>query len=116
VDHLRGDRQRGRRRPLPRPSHAAHLRLPGYFSIPLFRPDGAYFGTVCGLDPVPKELSTHKVTSTLKLFAQLISVQLENNRKLAEAEHALSNGAKRAWASVCSLSPRLPSRMAVRSP
>ena len=62
-----------------------------YFSIPLFRPDGAYFGTLCGLDPVPNELSTHKVTSTLKLFAQLISVQLENDRKLAEAEHALSN-------------------------
>ncbi|TYQ18801.1 UNVERIFIED_ORG: hypothetical protein JN05_01989 [Zoogloea ramigera] len=88
----------------------------GYFSIPLFRPDGACFGTLCGLDPVPNELSTHKVTSTLKLFAQLISVQLENNRKLAEAEHALSNAAKRAWAAVCSLSPRLPSRMAARSP
>ena len=62
-----------------------------YFSIPLFRPDGAYFGTLCGLDPVANELSTDKVISTLKLFAQLISVQLETERKLAEAENALSS-------------------------
>lgn len=62
-----------------------------YFSIPLFRPDGAYFGTLCGLDPAANVLSSSKVTETLKLFAQLISVQLETERQLAEAQDALSN-------------------------
>jgi len=62
-----------------------------YFSIPLFRPDGAYFGTLCGLDPVANVLSSPKVTETLKLFAQLISVQLEAERQLAEAQDALSS-------------------------
>jgi len=62
-----------------------------YFSIPLFRPDGAYFGTLCGLDPVANVLSSPKVTGTLKLFAQLISVQLEAERQLAEAQDALSS-------------------------
>ena len=60
-----------------------------YFSIPLFRPDGGYFGTLCGLDPVPNELSTPKVSQTLKLFAQLISAQLESDRELAETRTAL---------------------------
>jgi signal transduction histidine kinase len=62
-----------------------------YFSIPLFRPDGAYFGTLCGLDPAANVLSTPKVVETLKLFAQLISVQLETERQLAEAQDALSS-------------------------
>ena len=60
-----------------------------YFSIPLFRPDGEYFGTLCGLDPVPNELSAPKVRQTLQLFAQLISTQLESERELAETRTAL---------------------------
>lgn len=51
-----------------------------YFSIPLFRPDGAYFGTLCGLDPQPAILSAPATVSTLQLFAQLISKQLEVER------------------------------------
>lgn len=51
-----------------------------YFSIPLFRPDGAYFGTLCGLDPQPAMLSAPATVSTLQLFAQLISKQLEVER------------------------------------
>lgn len=48
-----------------------------YFSIPIFRPDGAYFGTLCGLDPQPATLSKPATLSTLQLFAELISKQLE---------------------------------------
>ncbi|MET0322573.1 MAG: GAF domain-containing sensor histidine kinase, partial [Duganella sp.] len=62
-----------------------------YFSIPLFRPGGDYFGTLCGLDPVSNQLSSPKVTETLKLFAQLISVQLESERQLAAAQSALTD-------------------------
>jgi GAF domain-containing protein len=48
-----------------------------YFSIPIFRPDGAYFGTLCGLDPQPAALSKPATLSMLQLFAELISKQLE---------------------------------------
>jgi signal transduction histidine kinase len=48
-----------------------------YFSIPIFRPGGAYFGTLCGLDPQPATLSAPATVSTLQLFAELISKQLE---------------------------------------
>lgn len=58
-----------------------------YFSIPIFRPDGAYFGTLCGLDPHPSPLSNPATVSTLELFAQLISKQLE-----VEQAHAVTEG------------------------
>jgi signal transduction histidine kinase len=58
-----------------------------YFSIPLLRPDGSYFGTLCGLDPAPATLSAPATASTLKLFAELISRQLE-----LEQAHALVQG------------------------
>lgn len=51
-----------------------------YFSVPIFRTDGAYFGTLCGLDPKPMALSDPATVSTLQLFAELISKQLESER------------------------------------
>jgi len=60
-----------------------------YISVPLFRPDGEYFGTLCGLDPVAANLSAPVVMNSLALFAQLISGQLESERILADARHAL---------------------------
>lgn len=48
-----------------------------YFSIPVFRVDGRYFGTLCGLDPKPVKLSDPVTVSTLHLFAELISKQLD---------------------------------------
>jgi len=60
-----------------------------YFSIPVFRPDGRYFGTLCGLDPEPRQLSDGVVSATLGLFAELISKQLENEHSLGEARAAL---------------------------
>jgi len=60
-----------------------------YFSVPIFRRDGSYFGTLCGLDPAPKPLSTPATVSMLELFAQLISTQLESERIHAVAQTAL---------------------------
>jgi len=59
-----------------------------YFSVPILRRGGSYFGTLCGLDPKPMRLSTPTMLSTLELFAQLVSAQLE-----AEHEHALAQTA-----------------------
>ena len=56
-----------------------------YFSIPIFRPDGFYFGTLCGLDPEPARLSDGATAATLALFAELISNQLESERSLRAA-------------------------------
>jgi len=60
-----------------------------YFSIPVFRPDGQYFGTLCGLDPEPARLTDTVTVSTLQLFTELIAKQLESERSLGEARAAL---------------------------
>ena len=60
-----------------------------YFSIPVFRTDGSYFGTLCGLDPEPARLTDNVTVSTMHLFAELISKQLDADNKLVEARAAL---------------------------
>ena len=54
-----------------------------YIAVPIFRANGQYFGTLCGLDPRPVRLSDEKTVAMVTLFAELISVQLD-----AEEEHA----------------------------
>jgi hypothetical protein len=56
-----------------------------YFSMPLFRPCGSYFGTLCGLDPAPASLSNKTTVTTMRLFAELISKQLKAGDALVNA-------------------------------
>ncbi|WP_305820883.1 GAF domain-containing sensor histidine kinase [Massilia brevitalea] len=62
-----------------------------YFSIPVFRADGRYFGTLCGLDPKPIKLSDPVTVSTLHLFAELISKQLDAENRQQAARSDLSS-------------------------
>ncbi|TFW16324.1 sensor histidine kinase [Duganella callida] len=55
-----------------------------YFSIPLYRPGGEYFGTLCGLDPDKAELTRSATSNTLTLFAELISRQLAGQEALRD--------------------------------
>jgi hypothetical protein len=56
-----------------------------YFSMPLFRPCGSYFGTLCGIDPAPAGLSNKTTVTTMRLFAELISKQLKTQDALVPA-------------------------------
>lgn len=67
-----------------------------YFSIPLYRPSGEYFGSLCGLDPQRAELNKKATRNTLMLFADLISRQLASEVVLDEAQAALSDEMKTA--------------------
>jgi signal transduction histidine kinase len=60
-----------------------------YISLPLYRTDGEYFGTLCALDPLPAKVSDERIVTTLKLFAELISLQLEAENRLDESQVAL---------------------------
>ncbi|SHN43735.1 hypothetical protein SAMN05192549_11846 [Duganella sacchari] len=62
-----------------------------YFSIPLHRPSGEYFGTLCGLDPNKAELTQSSTTKTLSLFAELISRQLAAESAMRTTQTALSD-------------------------
>lgn len=62
-----------------------------YISIPVYRPNGEYFGTLCGLDPLPAKLKNTAVISSMSLFAQLLSMQLEAEDKHAEIRRRLTD-------------------------
>ena len=60
-----------------------------YVSIPIFRGDGEFFGTLCGLDPLPAKLDDPNVVKTLQLFAKLIAAELEAAERLEQSTSAL---------------------------
>jgi len=62
-----------------------------YISIPIFRQNGEYFGTLCGLDPKPATLSTPAITSSMALFAQLISLQMDADAQLEDTRGVLAD-------------------------
>ncbi len=47
-----------------------------YISMPIFLQDGAFFGTLCAIDPRPAQLKNDKIIGMFTLFAQLISFHL----------------------------------------
>jgi signal transduction histidine kinase len=53
-----------------------------YASIPIFRSNGDFWGTLCAIDPLPAKLDDPTTLQTLELFAQLISSQLEIEESL----------------------------------
>ena len=60
-----------------------------YISVPIILADGAFFGTLCAIDPRPARLNTPEIIGMFRLFAELIARHLDANRKLAETESAL---------------------------
>ncbi len=66
--------------PLPK-----HYGFESYTSIPIFRSDGKLFGTLCALDPEPRNLDDPNILKTLELFAQLIAAHFESEERLAQS-------------------------------
>jgi signal transduction histidine kinase len=60
-----------------------------YISIPVLRPDGDYFGTLCALDPEAANVSSPATVASMNLFAQLITKHLETEARLSESQVAL---------------------------
>lgn len=60
-----------------------------YFSLPVLRSDGSFFGTLCGLDPLPAKVSDPKVLDMIGLFAEMLSSQIDVDARLREAQEAL---------------------------
>src|SRR5690606_37364473 len=62
-----------------------------YISVPVFRPDGEFFGTLCALDPKPAAVNTPQTIATFRLFADLIGFHLDAQDRLSNSEAALSD-------------------------
>ncbi|HVF68199.1 MAG TPA: GAF domain-containing sensor histidine kinase [Pyrinomonadaceae bacterium] len=60
-----------------------------YISVPILRPDGRFFGTLCAIDPKPALLNTPETVGMFKLFAELIAFHLDAQERLRLSESAL---------------------------
>ncbi|MEA2734976.1 MAG: hypothetical protein QOE14_1427 [Humisphaera sp.] len=60
-----------------------------YISVPITFPDGRFFGTLCAIDPKPARLNTPQVIGIVTLFAELISMHLASQERMAAAQQAL---------------------------
>ncbi|HEX8339159.1 MAG TPA: histidine kinase dimerization/phospho-acceptor domain-containing protein, partial [Pyrinomonadaceae bacterium] len=60
-----------------------------YISMPIVRPDGRFFGTLCAIDPKPARLNRPETVGMFKLFADLIAFHLDAQERLRLSETAL---------------------------
>ncbi|MDQ2151604.1 GAF domain-containing sensor histidine kinase [Alcaligenaceae bacterium C4P045] len=78
------------------PAYCAH-RTPlmygfqSYISVPIYRADGEFFGTLCALDPAPAKVSTPATISMFTSFADLIGAQLDAQERVVASESALAD-------------------------
>ncbi|MGH6612498.1 MAG: GAF domain-containing protein, partial [Burkholderiaceae bacterium] len=63
--------------------------IESYVSVPIMLGDGSYFGNLCAIDPRPAKVSEPKIVNTFVLFAQLIALELENQRRHEQTQQAL---------------------------
>lgn len=64
--------------------------LESYISIPIIKANGEFFGTLCAIDSVPANLEAPAIVETLKLFAQLIAMNLDTQGNLDATKAALT--------------------------
>jgi signal transduction histidine kinase len=83
IDHVAEDEQF-------RSHHTPRMYgLQSYISMPIVLPSGAFFGTLCAIDPRPARLNTPAVIGMFKNFAQLIAFHLDAQERAASQEAAL---------------------------
>ncbi|MEG2804407.1 GAF domain-containing sensor histidine kinase [Stenotrophomonas sp.] len=64
--------------------------LESYASIPIFRPDGRFFGTLCAIDSAPASFDEVHILRSMELLAELVGTYLDTEDRLAQAQTDLS--------------------------
>ncbi len=64
-------------------------RFESYISVPVFRTDGRFFGTICALDPAPATLRGSAIQPMMESFARLLAIQIESEENAQRTERAL---------------------------
>jgi signal transduction histidine kinase len=57
-----------------------------YISAPIILSNGMIWGTLCAIDPQPRELSKPEILGSFQLLGELIAAQLEFNQRLAQSQ------------------------------
>ncbi|HEY0334086.1 MAG TPA: GAF domain-containing sensor histidine kinase [Stenotrophomonas sp.] len=61
--------------------------LESYVSVPIVRPDGSFFGTLCAIDSVPAKFEEEHILRSMELFAEMIGNYLDSEERL---QHSVS--------------------------
>ncbi len=61
-----------------------------YISVPIFRKNGEFFGTLCAIDPKPNLVNRTETLGMFNLYADLISYHLQSIEQLSESESKLA--------------------------
>ena len=61
-----------------------------YISLPIYLKDGAFFGTLCAIDPRPAPVMSPEILGMFRLFADLIAFHLDAQKRLEASQAALS--------------------------
>jgi len=64
-------------------------RFESYISVPVFRTDGRFFGTICALDPSPASLRGTAIQPMMESFSRLLAIQIESEEDAQRTERAL---------------------------
>jgi len=69
------------------PAYATHhtpviYGLKSYISVPIVQANGRFFGTLCAIDPLPRDLDRPEILSTFQMFARLVALQLDQAEML----------------------------------
>ncbi|HZY19222.1 MAG TPA: ATP-binding protein [Ramlibacter sp.] len=80
-----------------------------YISVPIYRRDGEFFGTLCAIDPAPARLTGQPSVAMFRAFADLIGQQLDAQDKAAELHRVReeSEQRKRLYETILSNTPDL---------
>ncbi|MCP1116538.1 GAF domain-containing sensor histidine kinase [Robbsia andropogonis] len=65
--------------------------LESYISVPIILPNGEYFGNLCAIDARPAQVSSPRVIRMFEVFASLLAMQLDNERRQISTEALLSS-------------------------
>ncbi|MHA4896285.1 GAF domain-containing sensor histidine kinase [Pedobacter sp. PWIIR3] len=61
-----------------------------YISMPIIKRDGSFFGTLCAIDPKPAKLKNPAVIGMFELYADLISLHLDQLEELGVTQKSLA--------------------------
>ncbi|ALH79847.1 GAF domain-containing sensor histidine kinase [Sphingopyxis macrogoltabida] len=64
----------------------AHYGFRSYISFPIVLRDGRFFGTLCAIDPEPRDLDRPEVGNIFRMFADLIGFHLGMGQELSETQ------------------------------
>ena len=64
----------------------ARYGFSSYISAPIILSDGTIWGTLCAIDPKPRELGKPEILGSFQLLSELIAAQLELNQRLQQSQ------------------------------